>query len=239
MASQSNIFRFKEFVVDQTHAAMKVGTDAVILGSWTDVVDAESILDIGTGTGILALMLAQRSNASTIDAVEIDEVAFEEAVSNFENSLWGDRLFCYHASIQEFAEEMDEKYDLIICNPPYFEPNEISTVENRKIARETYLLNHTTLVKCVSKLLSENGICTFSLPTEIEETFVALCQKSGLIFQRVLRVKDLETTVFVRSFLQFGFQKKSLEEGVIVLKNEDKTYTNAFKKMTKEFYLKH
>ena len=114
-------FHFKEFSILQDQCAMKVGTDGVLLGAWVKVADnTESILDIGTGTGLIALQMAQRSGAETIDALEIENKAFEQAVENFETSSWADRLYCYHTSLQEFAEEIEEQYDLIVSNPPYF-----------------------------------------------------------------------------------------------------------------------
>ena len=128
-------FHFKQFTIKQEQSAMKVGTDSILLGSWVDLNTENSILDIGAGTGILALMLAQRSDAEIIDAVEIDEKSFEEAVYNFENSSWGDRLFCYHSSIQEFSNEIDDTYDLIIANPPYFSPHKINSVSSKSVAR--------------------------------------------------------------------------------------------------------
>ena len=114
-------FQFKEFIVAQDRCAMKIGTDGVLLGAWVDVPEhINSILDIGTGTGLIALQLAQRSDAEIIDALEIEPQAFEQAVENFENSPWSDRLFCYHASFQNFVSEIDDKYDLIVSNPPFF-----------------------------------------------------------------------------------------------------------------------
>jgi len=236
MASKSNIFNFKEFSIQQSKSAMKVGTDAMILGAWTDISAAQTILDIGTGTGILGLMMAQRSDALTIDAVEIDENAFEEAVENFENAIWADRLYCYHASIQEFVDEIDEKYDLIICNPPYFSPTRIESFSGRKVARETHLLNHLTLLKSTKKLLSKKGICSFSLPTESESFFIDLAVKLGFKLQRRLRMKDKENTKFIRCFLQFGFNEIPLEEQILILKNEENTYTQQFVQLTKDFY---
>ncbi|MEO8774064.1 MAG: methyltransferase, partial [Gelidibacter sp.] len=120
-------FKFKQFVINQDRCAMKIGTDSVLLGAWTSLdSNPYSILDIGAGTGVLALMLAQRSGAELIDAIEIDDAAYEQCVDNFETSPWGDRLFCYHASLEEFVDELsadetgnDEKYDLIISNPPF------------------------------------------------------------------------------------------------------------------------
>lgn len=236
MSKSTNPFRFKEFTVEQSRSAMKVGTDAMILGSWTQVEEAETILDIGTGTGILALMLAQRSEAFTIDAVEIDADAYEEAVTNFENSPWGDRLFCYHASLQAFAQEMDDTYDLIVCNPPYFSPSEIESYTGRNVARQTHLLNHLTLIKNTVQLLSESGSCAFSLPYESEAFFIELAQSQNLFLQRRLRMKDRENTEMVRSFLQFGKTAKPLEDEILILKNTDSTYSSQFIELTIDFY---
>ena len=127
-------FHFKEFSVAHDKCAMKIGTDAVLLGAWVECEQANSILDIGTGTGIIALQMAQRSFAELIDAIEIEGNAYEQAVENFEQSIWGDRLFCYHASLQEFVEEMDEKYDLIISNPPFY----TSTFKEKDVTYEGY-----------------------------------------------------------------------------------------------------
>jgi len=236
MSQSTNPFRLKEFTVEQSRSAMKVGTDAMILGSWTRVEEAETILDIGTGTGILALMLAQRSEAFTIDAVEIDADAYEEAVTNFENSPWGDRLFCYHASLQAFAQEMDDTYDLIVCNPPYFSPSEIESYTGRNVARQTHLLNHLTLIKNTVQLLSESGSCAFSLPYESEAFFIELAQSQNLFLQRRLRMKDRENLDMVRSFLQFGKTAKPLEDEILILKNTDSTYSSQFIELTIDFY---
>jgi tRNA1Val (adenine37-N6)-methyltransferase len=236
MSQSTNPFRLKEFTVEQSRSAMKVGTDAMILGSWTQVEEAETILDIGTGTGILALLLAQRSEAFTIDAVEIDADAYEEAVTNFENSPWGDRLFCYHTSIQVFAEEIDDKYDLIVCNPPYFLPSEIESYTGRNVARQTHLLNHLTLIKNTVQLLSESGSCAFSLPYESETFFIELAQSQNLFLQRRLRMKDRENSDIVRSFLQFGKTVKSLDDEILILKNTDSTYSSQFIELTIDFY---
>ena len=114
-------FKFKQFKVSQNKCAMKIGTDGVLLGAWSSIENNPfSILDIGAGTGIISLMLAQRCNAELIDAIEIDDSAYEECVENFEQSPWGDRLFCYHASLEEFVNEIEDKYDLIISNPPFY-----------------------------------------------------------------------------------------------------------------------
>ena len=139
-------FKFKEFTIEQDRCAMKVGTDGVLLGAWASLQhDPKSILDIGTGTGV-------------IDALEIDENAFEQAVENFENSLWNERLFCYHISLTEYAMEVDDKYDLIVSNPPFYNDDFLSNNKARNTARFTSALSFDNLISSASFLLSESGI---------------------------------------------------------------------------------
>jgi tRNA1Val (adenine37-N6)-methyltransferase len=232
------VFRFKQFTIQQERSAMKVGTDSILLGAWTAVDDeVESILDIGAGTGILALMLAQRSDATHIDAVEIDSDAHIEAVTNFENSLWADRLFCYHSSIQEFSGEMDEKYDLIISNPPYFNPSKIQSTDSRSVARQTHLLNHITLLQSIKKLLKPTGTSAFIIPVELEDFFLTLAGNMGLYPYRIMRVKDMESANYKRTLLQFKFIKGQISVETLTLKNDDTSYSDEFVTLTKDFYL--
>ena len=136
---------------------MKIGTDAVLLGAWVNLENNPfSVLDIGAGTGILSLMLAQRSYAELIDALEIDDNAYEQCVGNFEQSPWGDRLFCYHASLQQFTEEIEDKYDLIISNPPFYSENYKTDNTQRDLARFTDALPFEHLLYGTAKLLAVN-----------------------------------------------------------------------------------
>ena len=151
----SEPFRFKQFEINQDRCAMKIGTDGVLLGSWTNITAAESILDIGAGTGIIALMLAQRSSAEAIDAIEIDSNAYEQCIENFENSLWGDRLYCYHAGLDEFIEEIEDLYDVIVCNPPFYTESVTSGDLQRDQARQNEFLPFKELIEGVSVLISE------------------------------------------------------------------------------------
>src|SRR5690625_4321987 len=164
----SHHFKFKKFTIHQDRCAMKIGTDAVLLGSWVEVSShVKSILDIGSGTGILALMLAQRSQADFIDAIEIEPNAYEQAVGNFENSIWSDRLFCYHGDFKEFAQEIDNTYDLIVCNPPYFDTsnvNDYSSSFERKTARFKSALSYQELIIGIRKLLSPSGLFSLIIP---------------------------------------------------------------------------
>lgn len=234
-------FRFKEFSVAQDKCAMKIGTDAVLLGAWTAISsEVNSILDIGTGTGIIALMLAQRSFAETLDALEIDEDAYEQAVDNFENSPWGDRLFCYHAAFDEFVEEMqDEKYDLIVSNPPFF-PNtsasEITT--SRETARSQASLPFEELLHGVSLLLSETGTFSLVIPKEEESTILEIASSNKLYPNKITDVKGTETAKVKRSLITFQFIQKEIERDVLILEESRHNYTPEYKKMVENFYLK-
>ncbi|MGB5435860.1 MAG: methyltransferase, partial [Maribacter sp.] len=148
-------FKFKEFIIHQDRCAMKIGTDGVLLGAWTSLAGhPKSILDIGAGTGLLALMLAQRCGAETIDALEINADAYEQCVENFEASPWDDRLFCYHAGLDEFMDEIEDQYDLIVSNPPFFSEDVSSGDFARDTARQNQSLPFEALIEGVSMLLA-------------------------------------------------------------------------------------
>ena len=186
----NSTFKFKQFTIHQDKCAMKIGTDAVLLGAWVDIGNNPfSIFDIGSGTGILALMLAQRCHAEVIDAIEIDENAYEQCVDNFENSPWSDRLFCYHASLEEFADEVEDAYDIIISNPPFYSEDFKSDNSQRDLARFVDALPFEHLLKSVSKLLSEKGRFSVIIPFKEEENFIGLASEVNLFPNRILRVK--------------------------------------------------
>ena len=231
-------FRFKEFTINQDRCAMKVGTDGVLLGAWTHISsNVDSILDIGAGTGLLALQCAQRSYAETIDALEIDDQAYEQAVENFENSPWSDRLFCYHASFQEFVDEMDESYDLIISNPPYFTDTFKSLEEKRALARHTIELPFKELLEGCSKLLSEGGQCSFVLPFKESGPFLELAEEVALYPMRITHVRGTENSPIKRTLLQLGRHQQSPSIDELVLELERHVPTEDYRSLTKDFYL--
>lgn len=248
-------FKFKQFTVNQDSCAMKIGIDAVLLGAWANLEHhPNSVLDIGTGTGVIALMLAQRSSARLVDAIEIDENAFEQCVENFENSSWSDRLFCYHASLEKFTDEIEYKYDLIISNPPFYSPTLASPSlpkgenimsNSRKIARFYDALPFHHLVESVSKLLSDEGKFSVIIPFKEEAHFTGLASEVRLFPNRILRVKGSSTSKIKRSLLEFSFRTMSGERqesemiiNTLIIETSRHQYTQDYINLTKDFYLK-
>jgi tRNA1Val (adenine37-N6)-methyltransferase len=228
---------------------MKVGTDGVLLGAWCPIDNNPfSILDIGAGTGILSLILAQRSNAEhpslqgelaqQIDAIEIDENAFEQCVENFESSPWGDRLFCFHAGLDEFMEEPEDEYDLIISNPPFYTEDYKTENEQRDLARFSDALPFKDLVEAAHLLLSENGIFAVIIPFKEEEKFITLAKDFELYPFKITRVKGTPTTEIKRSLLAFSKTQKQTLIDELIIETARHQYTEEYIDLTKDFYLK-
>lgn len=218
---------------------MKVGTDGVLLGAWTDLdKNPTSILDVGAGTGLIALMLAQRSTAETIDAIEIVDEAYEQCVKNFETSPWSDRLFCYHADVLEFSEEIDEQYDLIISNPPFHVENVSTGNVARDQARRNDSLPFEHLVRGVEGLLSRNGCFSIIIPFKEEKRFLGICSTWGLFPSRVTRVKGHPKAEIKRSLLQLSREEKTITTDEISIELDRHVYTQDYINLTKDFYLK-
>jgi len=232
-------FQFKEFTVHQDRCAMKIGTDGVLLGAWTSLDhNPFSILDIGSGTGVLSLMMAQRSHAENIDALEIDADAYEQCSENFENSAWADRLFCYHASLLEFIEEIEDEFDLIICNPPFYSEDYKTDNEARDLARFNDAMPFEHLIFAAVNLLSENGLLSVILPYKEEAHFINLASKVGLFPKRLRRVKGNPNSEIKRSLLEFSFQQQDHEISELIIETARHQYTDDYINLTKDFYLK-
>ena len=232
-------FKFKQFSIHQDRCAMKIGTDGVLLGAWASIENnPSSILDIGAGTGVLSLMLAQRCLAENIEGLEIDEDAHEQCVENFENSPFADRLFCYHAGLDEFIEEIEEPYDLIISNPPFYIEDVSSGDTARDNARQNQSLPFDELLEGVSKLLSLDGLFATIIPFKEETTFIELAKSFGLFPSRILRVKGNSSTEIKRSLLEFSFKEVEVLENELTIEIKRHQYTAEYIALTKEFYLK-
>ena len=233
-------FQFKQFSLEQDRCAMKIGTDGVLLGAWTPIEkNPFSILDIGAGTGVIALMLAQRSNAEQIDALEIDEEAYEQSVDNFENSPWSDRLFCFHAGLDEFVEEPEDEYDLIVSNPPFYTDDYKSDNEQRDLARFADAMPFEDLIEAADLLLSENGTFAVIIPFKEEENFLALAKEYELYPLKITHVKGTPTTEIKRSLLAFS-RNESVNFPIdeLIIETSRHQYTPEYIELTKDFYLK-
>lgn len=234
------MFKFKQFTVQDEKSAMKIGTDAVLLGAWCPIENnPAAILDIGAGTGILSLMLAQRSTAEQIDAIEIDEKAYEECVENFEISPWSDRLFCFHAGLDEFVDEPEDEYDIIICNPPFYLENYKTSNTSRDLARFQDAMPFEELIDAADFLLSEDGLFAVIIPFDEEKRFIDLCSEVELFPVKVTRVKGSAKTSIVRSLIAFKrFELSVLTADELIIEINRHEYTDEYIHLTKEFYLK-
>ena len=233
------MFKFKQFAVNQDRCAMKIGTDAVLLGAWCPIDNnPKAILDIGAGTGILALMLAQRTNADQIDALEIDEEAYEQCVENFEGSPWADKLFCYHAGLDEFVDDPEDEYDLIISNPPFYSEDFKTSDEQRDLARFQDAMPFEDLIEAADLLLSENGTFAVVIPYKEEDRFIELCAEYELYPVKATRVKGSHKTPIVRSLLAFKrFELSVLTADELVVEINRHEYTDDYINLTQDFYL--
>lgn len=232
-------FAFKKFSVSQDQCAMKIGTDGVLLGAWTSTKNNPfAVLDIGAGTGIVALMLAQRSHAEVIDAIEIDDNAYEQCVDNFESSPWGDRLFCYHASLDEFVNEMEDTYDLIVSNPPFYAEDYKTENLQRDKARFQEALPFNHLIESVSKLLEPKGVFAVIIPYKEKENFINMALNYKLHPNKILDIKGTPTASFKRCLLEFSFRESEIQTNTMVIELERHQYTKDYIELTKDFYLK-
>jgi tRNA1Val (adenine37-N6)-methyltransferase len=234
------LFKFKQFTIEQDQSAMKVGTDSVLLGAWCPIDNNPiSVLDIGAGTGVLSLMLAQRTAAEQIDSVEIDEDAYEQCVSNYESSPWSNRLFCFHAGLDELVEDPEDEYDIIISNPPFYSEDFKTDNVQRDLARFQDALPFEDLVEAADLLLSENGLFAVIIPYKEEEKFIDLCAEFELYPVKVTRVKGSHKTPIVRSLLAFKrYELSVLTADELVVEINRHEYTDDYINLTKDFYLK-
>ncbi len=228
-----SVFKFKEFSIVQTKSAMKVGTDGVLLGSWVNCLNAKKILDIGAGTGLISLMLAQRNNECNITAVEIDKETSEEANININNSKWRDRISIINISINNFITS--DKFDFIVSNPPYFPAN--FSKNKRAIARHTNLLSFQDLIRTTVKLLSSKGIFAVILPKIAEAIFCKTANANKLFLIRICQVKGQKNSDIKRVLLEFSFEKSSLDSDSLVIEESRHIYTNKYIDLCQDFYL--
>jgi tRNA1Val (adenine37-N6)-methyltransferase len=234
---RNSSFCFKQFAIFQDKCAMKVGTDGILLGAWANISDRSQILDIGTGTGLLALMIAQRSQLSNIDAVEIDDDAYRQAKENIENSPWGDRLNIFHAAIQDFASNCSKQYDLIISNPPFFEKGSKSSQKSRNLARHSDSLSQTDILQIALQLLKQNGRLAAIYPTDLANDFLNKAKDFHLFCDRKTYVKPTPKTDIKRILLELSSTQGQTQETTLLVEESKHIYTQDYINLVKDFYL--
>lgn len=227
-------FQFKQFKVEHDRCAMKVGTDGVLLGAWAEVTDARRVLDIGTGTGLIALMVAQRTRDARIEGIDVDEAAVEQAEENVAASPWKDRILIRKEDIRQTQET---GYDVIVSNPPYFEEQVTCPDERRNTARHAGELGFDELLDAVCRLLTADGIFSVVLPTGAYDRFVALAAVRHLYIRRCTWVFTKPTAKPKRVLLAFGRTICPWQEEHLYIMENPPAYSGAYKALTGDFYL--
>lgn len=225
-------FRFKQFDILQSSDVFRVGTDAVLLGVLSDVMGAKQILEVGTGTGIISLMLAQRNPDANILAIDINSEAVNISQTNFLNSPFSDRI---KSQLQDFKQfETGEKFDLIISNPPYFE---INSSDKDILARQRLELDFSDLIQKASQLLSDEGLFSVVTPIDSEKQFTRICLNNNLFLKRRVIIKGIETAEPKRVVLEYSFQQSGTKEENFVIEKSPRVYSDEYLELTKDFHI--
>lgn len=232
-------FQFKQFYLAQNNCAMKVGTDGVLLGSWADINQCKNILDVGTGTGLIALMLKQRSQKLNItdvniSALEIDDAAFLQATENFNNSPWKN-IDIYHADFNGF--KLDSKFDLVVSNPPYFVNSLKGPDESRNTARHTCSLSFKTLIQQFCHLTHEHGRLALVLPSDALDEIKLLVKEFNLYMSKLVFVYTKKNKPAKRILIEISKMTITLEKSELFI-HDNGDYSQDFISLTKDFYLK-
>jgi tRNA1Val (adenine37-N6)-methyltransferase len=230
-------FSFKQFTIHQDKSAFKVGTDGVLLGASADITDVGTILDVGTGTGLIAIMLAQRCNA-TIVAIEPDDSSFIQSRENVKNCKWHNRIIVEHTRLQDFNPEMD-KFDLVVINPPYFNNSIKNPDPHKSAARHNDNLTSADILFNTSRLMKEDGRLQVIMPFVEGSIFIAEANKFGFYCNTVLKIKPTPSSEIRRLILTFKrFQEKTTESFLTIEHGRRHEFTDEYINLTKDFYLK-
>jgi tRNA1Val (adenine37-N6)-methyltransferase len=235
----NNWFQFKQFIIHQEHAAMKVGTDGVLLGAWASLPGpGNRVLDVGTGTGLIALMIAQRSKNAAVDALEIDPSSARQAKENFQHSPWKEKIRCIPSSFQDYSLQCKSRYDLIICNPPFFSRSSKTPSRQKNLARHDESLNLEDFLKCSVSLMKEKAVISLILPYQKEAVAMDLVMEHQLHCNRLTRVIPAPGKPTHRVLMEFSHTPGNPIEEVLTIETEKRhVYSDQFKSLVKEFYL--
>ena len=232
-----SLFRFKEFELSNERAAMKLGTDSVLLGACVDVDGVKSVLDVGTGTGVVALMIAQRTDESSrplIEAIDIDLPSVEEAKENFENSPWADRLRVFHSALQDYPLK---EYELIVSNPPYFDNSLLNPDSRKSGARHTFSLSYIEILEYARQSLSLQGRLALILPAEEEKRLIRAAVSYSLYPRSILRLRTVERKSPKRIVIEFSKIRTETMISELTM-SRDGEYTPEYRKLVEAFMLK-
>ena len=225
-------FRFQKFDILQHENVFRVGTDGVLLGALCQVENAQKILEVGTGTGLISLMLAQRNPNAEITALDLNEDAVKLAQENFKNALFSERLNVFHQDFKTF--ESQKEYDFVVCNPPFFEEN--NSVKDI-LARQQVELTFRNLIEKASKILSSEGIFSVIIPSESAQEFENLAQDFDLHLVRKINIFGIENGVLKRNVLEFSKKKSALETLDFTIEKSPRKYSDQYLELTKEFHV--
>ncbi len=231
------MFFFKQFKIEDNRCAMKVGTDGVLLGAWVDIAAANTVLDVGTGSGVIALMLAQRTSTETqIDAIEIDKSSAGQAHENVQQSPWAKKMMVHHSSLQGFHSS--KKYDLIVSNPPYFNNSLPPPERARAGARHTDTLPHHELLAHSKQLLAPTGRLAVILPFAEGKAFISMASITGLFCVRQCSFYSRQGKPQERWLLEFALEPRTIKTEKLLLFADDNNRSEDYKDLTRDFYLK-
>ena len=225
-------FRFQQFSIQQSKDVFRVGTDGVLLGAMCNVKNAKKILEIGTGTGLISLMLAQRNVSAKISAIDINENAVKLASENFRNSIFNENLKVELKDFKNF--ETNENFDLVVCNPPFFEENASA---KDVLARQQVELNFRNLVEKSTEIITKKGILSIILPSEAASDVKSLAEEFNLYLVREINIYGIEGGNLKRNILEFSLAQKPLEISDFVIEKKPREYSDQYLNLTKNFHV--
>lgn len=231
----NSIFHFQQFSIYQDGVAMKVGIDGVLLGAWAKVAGVKTVLDVGTGTGLLALMLAQRNTSIFVDAIEINKSACKVAIENVAASAFEKQINVIEASLQDFTWRTKKTYDCVITNPPFFSEDVKPVNAARRIARHNESMPFRELLKCSRKLLQPEGVLFFIYPAKSNLVLDAQIMDFGMYIWEKVYVKPTEEKEANRVLYSVGLQKRVKKEFTLCVR-EKGTFSKTFRELTKTYY---
>ena len=234
---KSEVFQFKQFSVDQSGCAMKINTDGVLLGAFVEADQPENILDIGTGTGVIALMLAQRFANAMINAVEIDQSAAKTAGRNLTNSPFAERLAVYPLGFEQFFDQHpDKKYDLIVSNPPFYINSLKSPRANKELAKHTDEDFFKNLINYISRHLAIDGLLYLILPLETAELVKQLAKSNKLYIKRIIKIYSYKESAPHREVVVLSLDKTKVDDGQFIIYDAPKVYSKQYQGLLKDFF---